>query len=265
MTARAELLRAARDLTASGHRLFSPLELIEQVRRAGGNYPDVTLRTHIATYMCANAPMNQLSAKGEFVRVSQGLYRLSDEREGSSFTWRDKPEGVTGKLYSAGTTRSRGVTKVVAPADPADWYWEGHVQALVVSYLARSGWSIKRVADTASSEHGHDIDAHRGEESVLIEVKGYPTSTYARGEKQGSVRSAGSLGAQARTYFSNALLSGCLMRAENSGARIVLAFPEVETYHTLAGRVSDVLRTAGIEIWLISQEGGVVELPTRRN
>ena len=51
------------------------------------------------------------------------------------------------------------------------------------------------------------------------------------------------------------------MRAETFEARIVLAFPEMETYHTLASRVSDVLRAAGIEIWLVSQGGEVVESP----
>jgi hypothetical protein len=225
MSAREELLRAARDLTASGHRLFSPVELIEQVGRTGGNYPDVTLRTHIVAYMCANSPMNKATGQGELVRVARGLYRLSDDRERSSLGQRDAPAvgHATRKVYSARTTAADVTTTGIT--DPTDWYWEGHVQALVVGYLARSGWSIKRVTDTASSEHGHDIAAHRGGEQVLIEVKGYPTSTYARGERQGSVRSPGSLGSQARTYFSNALLSGCLMRAETSEACIA---PSVE-------------------------------------
>jgi hypothetical protein len=54
------------------------------------------------------------------------------------------------------------------------------------------------------------------------------------------------------------------MRAETSEARIVLAFPEMETYRTLASRVSDVLRAAGIEIWLVSQGDDVVESPAER-
>jgi hypothetical protein len=129
----------------------------------------------------------------------------------------------------------------------------------VVSYLAKTGWSIRRVADTASSEHGHDVDAVKGDERVLIEVKGYPTSTFARGSRQGQVRAAGSLGAQARTYFSNALLSGCVMRAENADSRVVIAFPAMETYTTLARRVAPVLLTAGIELWIVDEVGDVQE------
>jgi hypothetical protein len=129
----------------------------------------------------------------------------------------------------------------------------------LVAHLARTGWSIRRVADTASSEHGHDIDAVKGDERVLIEVKGYPTSTYARGSRQGEVRAAGSLGAQARTYFSNALLSGCVMRAENADSRVVIAFPATETYATLARRVGPVLLSAGIELWIVDEEGEVQE------
>jgi hypothetical protein len=138
------------------------------------------------------------------------------------------------------------------------------VQSLVVSYLAKSGWSIKRVADTAGGEHGHDIDAHRAGERAVIEVKGYPTTMYARGARQGTARSGGSLGAQARTYFSNAILSGCLMRSENAEASVVLAFAEVETYCNLAERVGKVLRAAGIDIWLVSEDGSVRDVAAQQ-
>jgi hypothetical protein len=131
----------------------------------------------------------------------------------------------------------------------------------LVAHLARTGWSIRRVADTASSEHGHDIDAVKDDERLLIEVKGYPTSTYARGPRHGQERAAGSLGAQARTHFSNALLSGCVMRADNVDARIAIAFPAMETYTALARRVRPVLLSAGIELWIVSHGGEVQEGP----
>ena len=256
MTAREDLLQAGKDLTASGQALFSPAELIAQARGKGSNYPDGTLRTHIVSHMCANAPANAATSSGEFMRVSSGLYRLNER------------EALTNR--TAPTTHRLGPVRRKEPSSsppfrptetqtPTDWYWEGHVQSLVVSHLARTGWSIRRVADTASSEHGHDIDAVKGGERVLIEVKGYPTSTYARGSRQGEVRAAGSLGAQARTYFSNALLSGCVMRAENSDSRVVIAFPAIETYATLARRVGPVLLSAGIELWIVDQEGEVQE------
>lgn len=250
MSARSEILGAAHELADGGRTLFSPIELIERVRqRRGGNrYTDMTLRTHIVSTMCANAPANEATGRGEFVRVSRGLYRLNDE--GRPITPSPGPH----------VSPEREPTPKDPPSDPEDWYWEGNVQALVVAHLARLGWSIRRVADTSTSEHGHDIDASFGGQRVLIEVKGFPTSTYARGPRQGAVRAAGSLGAQARTYFSSAMLSGCLMRADNPSARIVLAFPDKETFRALALRVAPVLESAGMELWLVSENGSVREL-----
>ena len=213
---RQDALQAGRDLTASGHPLFSPAEVIAQARQNGSNYDTGSIRTHVVSYMCANAPANAKTGRGEFIRVSPGLYRLND-REVSTH-----PRAPTTQRPEPARNEEPPSTPSPRPSEigtPADWYWEGHVQGLLVAYLARTGWSIRRVADTAAREHGHDIDAVKGDERLLIEVKGYPTSTYARGSRQGEVRAAGSPGAQARTYFSNALLSGCLMRAENAEPR----------------------------------------------
>jgi Holliday junction resolvase len=63
------------------------------------------------------------------------------------------------------------------PPEIEPWFWEGNVQAAVVSDLAANGWRIRRVANTATSEHGVDIEADRSGERLLIEVKGYPGAT----------------------------------------------------------------------------------------
>jgi hypothetical protein len=60
----------------------------------------------------------------------------------------------------------------------------------------------------------------------VIEVKGYPGSTYLRGERKGGAKKTPAAG-QARTYFGNALLLGLLMRAEAGADRVALAFPDV--------------------------------------
>lgn len=137
-----------------------------------------------------------------------------------------------------------------------EWFWEGNIQAAVVSHLARKGWLIRRVASTASSEHGVDIAAARGADRLVLEVKGYPGTVYARGEKQGESR-FGSVGAQARTYFSNALLSGLLMRTDHPRSSVALAFPGVTTYSALAGRVAQPLADCGVAVWLVSEDGTV--------
>jgi hypothetical protein len=61
-----------------------------------------------------------------------------------------------------------GVVQVGAPALPREappWFWEGNVQASLVTWLKANGYSIEAVADTASKEAGKDIIA-RGNVSV---------------------------------------------------------------------------------------------------
>lgn len=59
-----------------------------------------------------------------------------------------------------------------APASYA-WFWEGNVQAAIVTHLAAAGYRVKQVVDTASKAQGVDILAQRGGQ-VWVTVKGYP-------------------------------------------------------------------------------------------
>jgi hypothetical protein len=138
------------------------------------------------------------------------------------------------------------------PAHEEEWFWEGNVQAMVVGYLAGSEWRIRRVANTASSKHGVDIEADRQGERLVIEVKGYPGSTYARVERRGEAKITPAA-AQARAYFSNALLSGLVMRSEIPEARVVLAFPAITTFSNLGQRVAGPLAGPGIEVWFVTR------------
>ena len=202
MSTREELLQAALELAASGQPFFIPNELIEQVRRNGSNYADVTIRTHVCSWMCANAPANIATGKGEFFRVSRGLYKLNDQTRHSSPSPVRKPV-TPPQVKPVGDPN--GPTEFAE--GPIDWYWEGHVQSLLVSHLTKDGWSIRRVADTASKEHGCDIEAVRDGVRLLVEVKGYPSSIYTHGPREGQARTVGSVPTQARAYFSHALLS----------------------------------------------------------
>ena len=173
--------------------------------------------------MCVNSPDHHAVQYGDLERVARGLYRL---RSGDEVPSVPEPAGPEALVDAAMAT--------TPTLHDDEWFWEGNVQAMVASHLAATGWRVRRVANTATSEHGVDIEADRQGERVVIEVKGYPGSTYARGERKGSAKTS-SAAAQARAYFSNALLSGLLMRAEASGARVVLAFPDVPTSTTWEG------------------------------
>lgn len=174
MGAREDLLGAAERLTGRGRTPFSPAELIEEARSAGSNYPDTTLRTFIAGPMCLNSPDNYAVQYGDLTRVGRGLYRLAGD-------------GERGTVPIARPADVRKAVEVVA-APHEEWFWEGNVQAAVVRHLAAERWDIRRVADTASRERGVDIEAVLDGTQLLVEVKGYPSTTYASGDRAGQTR-----------------------------------------------------------------------------
>lgn len=253
MGAREDLLSAAQSLTRRGLSPFSPAQLIAEARANSSRYPDSTLRTHIVSLMCVDSPNHHGTQYEDLHRVARGQYRLH-ENAGA-------PPRNTPVRRAASVSRER--TSEPPPADDAttDWRWEGNVQAAVVRHLAGAGWSIRRVADTASRERGVDIEASRDGEYLLVEVKGYPSSTYVRGPKEGQAKTTGAP-LQARTYFAGAILSGMLLRNQYADAHVALAFPDVETYRSLAGRTAQPLRAAGLSVWLVEEDGTIAESPT---
>ena len=248
--ARSDLLGAARALTQRGLVSFSPADLIAEARRQGSSYPESTLRTFIGGPMCSNSPNHHAAQYNDLLRVSHGQYRLI---EGIDVEQRTPVPATNPPIHEAATATESNLAKA-----EGEWFWEGNVQATVVHHLASAGWTIRRVADTASGEHGVDIHAVRSGEALLIEVKGYPSTVYVRGSKVGQAK-ATHPALQARLYFSHALLSGLIMRAENANARIALAFPGVTTYSTLIERTWKPLRDCRIELWQVTQDGLVIE------
>jgi len=110
------------------------------------------------------------------------------------------------------------------------WYWEGNVQARVVSYLAYNGYTIQNVANTASREAGKDIVAVAPDGNELwVSVKGYP-------EKSPNV--------QARHWFSGAVFDLLLYRGQDPSAKLALVLPEgFVTYTNLLPSIDWLKRT----------------------
>jgi hypothetical protein len=256
MGAREELVAAAKALARRGVTAFSPMQLMAEARAQGCTYPDSTLRTFIVSAMCVNSPNHHAVQYDDFERVGRAQYRL-----------RSAMDSVRGSVAPSPRTLTRPEQQKAPTSAPIthveEWFWEGNVQAAVVRHLATGGWHIRRVAGTASSEHGIDVEADRHSERILIEVKGYPGTTYARGERKGQTKTTTAAPTQARTYFSNALLAGLLMRAEGEIARVALVFPDVPTFSNLGRRVVGPLQTIGIEVWLVRENGNLIELGPR--
>ena len=250
MSAKSDLLAAAQALHERGANTFTLIDVISEAKERGSTYPDVTLRTMVSHHL--RVDQRPVAGGVGFVQVSHGVYRLSSSD--ASTTPRVAPAARTSEVM-APNPKSEEKTD----SQEQGWFWEGNVQAAVVRHIASQGWHIRRVADTQSREHGVDIEADLDGVSLLIEVKGYPSDRYRTGPNEGQKKSFG-VGAQARTYFGNALLAGVLMRSDSPDARVVLAFPAIETFATLARRSILPLTKSGIEVWLVSEQGAVTEV-----
>ncbi|MFF5078373.1 hypothetical protein ACFY36_15085 [Actinoplanes sp. NPDC000266] len=76
MTARDEILAALPAVEArSANGLFSPQDVVDELRRRGSTYAESTIKTHIVSRMCATAPDNHARTYDDLERVSDARYR----------------------------------------------------------------------------------------------------------------------------------------------------------------------------------------------
>lgn len=61
----------------TGRDTFSLLEIIERMEAEGRNYRESTIRTHVTSRMCRNAPSNHQVTYRDLDRVGRGLYRVT--------------------------------------------------------------------------------------------------------------------------------------------------------------------------------------------
>jgi Holliday junction resolvase-like predicted endonuclease len=127
---------------------------------------------------------------------------------------------------------------------------EADVQAQVVEHLAIDGWSIVRVANTASREQGIDIIATKEGRTLAIEVKEWPGTAYADPRRAHETKPTGP-GLQARHWFSHAVLSALVMTNDHQDYEIAIGVPEMPTYRTLHGRIAPSLHTLGVQVLFV--------------
>ena len=69
--------RASRRLAArSPAGTFTLDDIVRAMTRTGTRYAETTIRTQVASRMCATAPDHHARTYDDFVRVDQGVYRL---------------------------------------------------------------------------------------------------------------------------------------------------------------------------------------------
>lgn len=77
MTARSEILRAIGVIVADRpDGLFTSAEVVATLRDWGCPYAESTIRTHVVSRMCVNAPAHHAVRYPDVERVDEGLYRL---------------------------------------------------------------------------------------------------------------------------------------------------------------------------------------------
>lgn len=138
---------------------------------------------------------------------------------------------------------------------PTYWHWEGHIQARIAEYIQHEGWTLVHAADTATKAQGIDLLFTKGTRRLIAEVKGYPSTVYERGPKQGQTKPTAPAN-QARQWFSHALLAA-LIYCGTTNDEVALAFPDFGAYRALLEKTSNPLNQLGIGIYFVRSDGSV--------
>lgn len=248
---------------------FRASEIIGWFRR---HYPEVketSLRAHIQSATSNVADRGTLGYRPPLItRIDHGLYRLADTSEsasagGSTTRMSAAHRSGAGASHSAGTTViepssavEQGERTPTGIQPGVEWHSELNVQSMVVRHLAIDGWSITSVADTASKAHGVDVVATKDGATVGVEVKGYPSRSYAdpgRAHERKPTQPA----TQARVWYAGALLAAMRLRTKRPDVLSVIAIPEFATYRNLYQDTAASLELCGIAVWFVSEDGAV--------
>ena len=77
MTCRDEILSAFRRLIFRHHRdVFQLNDIVREVKAATKRYTESTIRTHVTSKMCEQAPDHHATVYPDLDRVGRGRYRL---------------------------------------------------------------------------------------------------------------------------------------------------------------------------------------------
>ena len=78
-TCRDEILEAIRSiLSRSGRNSFTLDEVVREMSARDTSYSESTIRTHVGSRMCVNAPDHHAVVHQDLVRIDRGVYRLAE-------------------------------------------------------------------------------------------------------------------------------------------------------------------------------------------
>lgn len=74
---REEVLEAATEIVSrKGRNEFTPSDVIDFLQGLGTTYKPSTIRTHVVSRCCVNAPPHHGARYGDFERIAAGTYRI---------------------------------------------------------------------------------------------------------------------------------------------------------------------------------------------
>lgn len=77
-TCREQILAAARQITQSKNsNQFTILEILNYLTQQNTPYKESTIRTHITSRMCGNAPIHHVVTYNDLTRIKPGVYSLN--------------------------------------------------------------------------------------------------------------------------------------------------------------------------------------------
>jgi Holliday junction resolvase-like predicted endonuclease len=219
-------------------------------------YPDIAtsaVRAHIQA-MTGNVPNREenhphLGSRPPVLRrTSRGIY----------VRW-------AGSAMGAGSPElARIVTAPAPPGEPVpaavateEWFWEGNVQAKLLTHLVGEGWDILRVADTRSREGGTDVVARRDGRLLHVEVKGWPSTSYRNPEKA-HLKKPTLPATQARVWFNDAVVHALRLRDAHPDDEVAMCLPDQETYRALCRGINNSLQRCQVAVLLVRRDGACI-------
>ena len=133
-----------------------------------------------------------------------------------------------------------------------EWFEEGNISLLIKTFLERNGYKILRF-NQDKRERGHDIEAAKGKELIVVECKGYPSDRYVDGPKKGQKKPTNPK-LQSMHWFSDALFHLVIAKSENPKTTIALGLPDKPKYHEYLGKIAYFKEQFGLVCYFVNED-----------
>jgi hypothetical protein len=228
-TCRDEILEVVSDLAVlAPDGSFSPQDVIRALVARGTRYAPSTVRTHVVSRMCANAPDHHALTWDDLTRVAPGRYRLRN----------DGPQSVLVERSTQGPP-SAVVDQQELPTPPGDSSVQREAETVMLAAFAEH-LNVRLEARRIRLSGGDyvDVDGVSDHPRILVEAWAH----------QGPPKSA-----QRNKVLADAFKLAYLERELGPPVRLVLLFSDAEAARQFRGRswYASAIRQIGIEIALV--------------